>query len=173
MPKILIVLYGIVLAAAGAAAQSSSAEGTSSPTPPLPSMGRASAYFDSAQAEFGRLKESICQSRANESKTALRNYVQKISRFHVELAGLRIGKQERGFADAILEQLNEQRSQLALVAQIVPPELGAGLNEAEGHLTSLIDAVKEKIDGNGHRAIPTVKAYGSRPPAIGSWRIQR
>jgi len=173
MPKILIVLYVIVLAAAGAAAQSSSADGTSSPTPPLPTLGRASAYFDSAEVELDRFMKSICQSSADESKTALKNYIQKISRLHVELAGLRIGNQERGFADGILERLNEQRSRLALVAQIVQPELGAGLHEAEGHLTSLIDAVKEKIGGNGHRAFPTVKSYGSRPPAIERWRIQR
>jgi len=172
MPKILIVLYVIVLAAAGAAAQSSSADGTSSPTPPLPTLGRASAYFDSAEVELDRFMKSICQSSADESKTALKNYIQKISRLHVELAGLRIGNQERGFADGILERLNEQRSRLALVAQIVQPELGAGLHEAEDHLTSLIEAVKENIGGNGHRAFPTVKSYGSRPPAIERWRIR-
>ena len=173
MPKILIVLYVIVLAAAGSAAQSSPAERTSSPTPPLPTLGRASAYFDSAQVELNRFMEFVRQRRETETQIALRNYTQKISRLHVELAALRIGKQERGFAASVLERLKEQRSQLESVAQIVQPELKLGLDEAEGHLSSLIWAVEEKLDGQGRRARPTVKSYGSRPPRLDRWRIQR
>ena len=169
MPKILIVLCVIVLAAAGAAAQSSSAEATSTPPPPLPSLGRASAYFDSAQAEFGRLKESICQSRANESKTALRNYMQKISRLHVELAGLPVGKQERGFVTAVAEQLRFQRSQLESMVQIVQPGLGLDLKEAIEHLDRVVQVAEEKLDGH----IPTLKWYGLRPTGLERWRIQR
>ena len=173
MPKILIVLYVIVLAAAGAAVQSSSAEGTSSPTPGLPTLGKASAYFDSAQEELNRFMEFVRQRRETETPITLRNYTQQISRLHVELAALRIGKQERGFAASVLERLKEQRSQLESVAQIVQPELKLGLDEAKGHLSSLILAVEAKLDGQGRRTRPTVKSYGSRPTGIERWRIQR
>lgn len=169
MPKILIVLYVIILAAAGAAAQSSSADGTSSPTPPLPSLERASAYFDSAQVEIDRFMESICQSRANESKTALKNYMQRLSRLHVELVALRIGKQERGFVTTIVEQLRFQRSQLESLAQIVQPEVEFDLKEAIEHLDRVGQVAEEKLNGQ----VPTLKWYGIRPPVSERWRIQR
>ena len=167
MPKILIVLCVIVLAAAGAAAQSSSAEGTSSP--PLPSLGRASAYFDSAQEEINRFMESICQSTANESETALRNYMQKVSRLHVELAGLPVGKQERGFVTTVAEQLRFQRSLLESMVQIIQPEVGLDLKEAIEHLDRVVQVAEEKLNGQ----IPTLKWYGLRPTGLERWRIQR
>ncbi len=169
MLKIAIVLYVIVLSAAAAAGQSSSTGGTSSPTPPLPSLERVSAYFDSTQVELDRFKKSICQWRADEKEAALNNYVQKLSRLHVELAALRIGKQERGFVTTIVEQLRLQRSQLISMAQIVQPEVEFDLKEAIEHLDRVVQVAEEKLDGQ----VPTVKWYGLRPAGPERWRVQR
>lgn len=169
MPKIAIVLYGIVLLAVALAAQSSSAEDASSPAPPLPSLARASAYFDGTQVELDRFMESVCQWSGDEEKTALNNYVQKLSRLHVELAALRIGKPERGFVTTIVEQLKFQRSQLEPMAQIVQPEVSFDLKEAIEHLDRVVQVAEEKLDGQ----IPTVKWYGWRPTGPERWRVQR
>ena len=169
MPKIAIVLYGIVLLAAAVVAPSASAEDTSSPAPSLPSLARASAYFDSTQVEIDRFMESICQMGADEKKAALNNYVQNLSRLHVELAALRIGKQERGFVTTIVEQLRFQRSQLESMAQIVQPEVEYDLKEAIDHLDRVVQVAEEKLDGQ----VPTVKWYGLRPTEPERWRVQR
>lgn len=169
MSKLAIVLYGIVLLAAAVATQSASAEDTSSPTPSLPSLARAAAYFDSTQVELDRFMKSICQWRADEKKAALNNYVQKLSRFHVELAALRIGKQERGFVTTIVEQLRFQRSQLESMAQIVQPEVEFDLKEAIDHLDRVVQIADEKLDGQ----VPTLKWYGLRPAGPERWRVQR
>ncbi|MBI4441809.1 MAG: hypothetical protein HY649_00380 [Acidobacteria bacterium] len=166
MPKIPIVLCVVVLAVL---AQSSSADGTSSPTPPLPSVQRASAYLDSAQMELDSFIGFICQSRVQETKTALKNYMQKLSRLHVELAGLRIGKQERGFVATVVGQLRFQRSQLESLAQIVQPEVKFDLKEAIEHLDRVGEVAEEKLNGQ----VPTPKWYGIRPPGPERWRIQR
>ncbi|MBI3696176.1 MAG: hypothetical protein HY238_15230 [Acidobacteria bacterium] len=59
---------------------------------------------------------SIEQAKSAETKTALANYTRQLSRLHVELGDVRVGRQEQDFVRALVKRLKLQRSRLEPLA---------------------------------------------------------
>lgn len=137
MPRTMICT--LVMAAAPAWAQT--AAGLPVP-PPDPSVSSAFAYLERAEMQFRRL----VLAGATMNAPALDEYAKAISRYHLELDGLRADKDAREFIAGSLARLRFQALGLEQLAEKAQSDERAAVNEPLSHIRAAIELGELKLN---------------------------
>jgi len=157
---LLYPLYTTVLALTTFLVRVASAEQTLI-VPLSPSLEQVSLYLDWSSSDLDLLVELVQEGDPTAARAALGSYTQQISRFHVALGRLRMGKAEREFVVALLERLQLQRIRLQSVSEKELSDWKVVAKEAEDHLESALRMAKQKLERNRFGGGLSLKRYGT------------
>jgi len=160
---ILILLFMISMAIA-LGAQAPAARETRPLPPPLP-VNPTLLHLDRASADLDLLIKAIERGDAPDVRTAVKNYTREVSRFHVELSRLRIGKKDLDLMNGILDRLDLQTAKLEAAVNKVQPSQQAALAEAVNHLKSAFQLVVQKMDKKNQKRVFSIR--GPQPDQPG------
>ncbi len=137
MPR--TTICSLVMAAAPVWAQT--AAGLPAP-PPAPSLSSAFAHLERAETQLRRL--ALAGGTTNEP--ALEEYAKAISRYHLELGGLRADRNAREFIAGSLARLRRQALGLEQLAEKAQSDERAALNEPLSHIRAAIELSELKLN---------------------------
>ncbi len=157
---LLCLLSTTLLALAGLLAQETSAEQTEI-VPLSPSPEQVLLYLDPASSALDLFQELVFKEEPVAARAALGAYTQELSRFHVALGRLRIGKAEKEFVLALVECLKLQRTWLQSVSENEPSDWKSVSKEAMGHLESALQMANQKMGSNRLGGKLNFKRYGT------------
>lgn len=150
-------LYAAALALATFLAPLASAE-EKAIVPLSPSLEQVSLYLDWSSSDLDFFLELVQEGDWTAALAALGSYTQELSRFHVALGRLRMGKAERKFVLSVLERLQRHRIRLQSVSEKGPPDWKVVAKEAEDHLESALRMAEQKVERRGWASL---KRYGT------------
>ena len=153
-------LYTTVFALATFLVQVASAE-QNAVVPLSPSLEQVSLYLEWSSSDLDLLVELVQEGEPVAARAALGSYTRELSRFHVALGRLRIGKAEREFVFAVLERLQLQRIRLQSVSEKELSDWKVVSKEAEDHLESALRMAKQKLERNRFGGGLSLKRYGT------------
>jgi len=128
--------------------------------PLSPSLEQVSLYLDRSSSHLDLSLELVEKGELASARAALNNYTRELSRFHVALGRLRMGKGEREFVLVVSQRLEVQRIRLQSLSEDGQPAVRDVLKEANGHLESALQMAKQKLDRSGFGGL-SLKRYGT------------